>query len=381
MSEGTTNSSLLIPDLSIKGFRAIKDLSINELGRVTLITGKNNTGKSSILEALRLFANNASPDTLQGILTSREEFVPTRDNNSAKTEEEIASYFLSLFHGFPDLSFEIDPIEISTCAGSRLASLAMHLNWLVEREDADGSLVMEVWNASASPESELSAGMILETEQVRVTYTLRRFLRRPRPALPQPILHKQGRMPCVMVSPFGGQRTSALGHLWDDIVLTDDEREVVAGLQTINDSISAVSMVGSEDVSLPRRAMVRAKGISHPVPLRSFGDGMNHLFAIILSLISARGGVLLIDEFENGLHFTVHLDVWRMIFRLARRLDIQVFATSHSWDAIESFQQAAAEAPEEAALVRLTRRQHDIISTVFTEDELAIVTRDKIEVR
>ena len=59
----------------------------------------------------------------------------------------------------------------------------------------------------------------------------------------------------------------------------------------------------------------------------------------------------------------------------------QIFATSHSWDAIEAFQQAAAEAPEMGVLIRLTRKAEDIIPTVFSEEELALVTRDRIEVR
>ena len=101
----------------------------------------------------------------------------------------------------------------------------------------------------------------------------------------------------------------------------------------------------------------------------------------MLSLVNARGGLLLIDELENGLHYSVQLDAWRMIFKLARKLDVQVFATSHSWDAVETFQKAAAETPEEGALLRLTRRGDNIIPTVFVEEELSVATRHKIEVR
>jgi AAA15 family ATPase/GTPase len=118
------------------------------------------------------------------------------------------------------------------------------------------------------------------------------------------------------------------------------------------------------------------------VPLRSYGDGLNRLFGIVVSLVSAKDGVLLIDEFENGMHHTVQTDAWRAIFKLASRLDIQVMATSHSWDAVKSFQKAASENPEaEGVLVRLDRNGDDIIPTRFGADELAIVARDRIEVR
>ena len=89
----------------------------------------------------------------------------------------------------------------------------------------------------------------------------------------------------------------------------------------------------------------------------------------------------MIDEFENGLHYSVQPDAWRMIFRLAQRLDVQVFATTHSSDAVEAFQEAATESPEDGVLLKLTRRGDKIHPTVFAEEELASATRYDIEVR
>ena len=69
-----------------------------------------------------------------------------------------------------------------------------------------------------------------------------------------------------------------------------------------------------------------------PVPLGSMGDGMLRVLQIILKVFSAQGGFLLIDEFENGLHYSVQEKIWALIFKLAEQLNIQVFATTHSWD-------------------------------------------------
>ncbi len=163
--------------------------------------------------------------------------------------------------------------------------------------------------------------------------------------------------------------------------LSDQEQDVVDALRIIDPEILAVSMVGGEGPLRSRTAIVRTAGVARPVPLRSSGDGLNRLFGIALSLVNAKNGLLLIDEFENGMHYTVQADVWRAIFRIASRLDIQVVATSHSWDAIEAFQEAASETPEEGVLIRLSRRGEEVIPTVFREDELEIATRDRIEVR
>ncbi|MFN5906011.1 MAG: AAA family ATPase, partial [Planctomyces sp.] len=146
-------------------------------------------------------------------------------------------------------------------------------------------------------------------------------------------------------------------------------------------SISAVSMVGGEGVRSGRIAIVRSKRFPRPVPLKSFGDGVNRLFGIVLALVNSKDGCLLIDEFENGLHHTVQAAAWKMIFQLAAALNVQVFATTHSQDAVEAFQQVAGTVPENGVLVRLARRGQSIVSTVFSEDELAVVTRNQIEVR
>lgn len=183
------------------------------------------------------------------------------------------------------------------------------------------------------------------------------------------------------MSPYGGERTATLGTLWDKIALTDNEKDVVQALRIMVGDVEAVSMVGGEGPRQTRTAIVRSGGFKRPVPLRSFGDGLNRLFGIVLSLVNAKEGLLLIDEFENGMHHTIQLDVWRAIFRLSEQLRIQVFATSHSWDAVESFQRAAAEDPAEGLLIRLSRKGDSVIPTLFREDELAVATREHIEVR
>ena len=115
--------------------------------------------------------------------------------------------------------------------------------------------------------------------------------------------------------------------------------------------------------------------------MRTFGDGVNRLFGVVLSLCNARNGILLVDEIENGLHYSVQPEIWEMIFRLARSLNVQVFATSHSWDCVNAFQLAAAESPDDGVLIRISKKGDQVIPTRFSEEDLRIVSRDQIEVR
>lgn len=375
--------------LDIQQFRAIRQLKIEGLGRVNLITGRNNTGKSSVLEALRILASDASPSVIYSILRSREEDAGETDEATRPLDAEGSFQLSSLFHGFPLFSAELEPIVIASTGGQRPMKVSLEAAWLSEEPDGTRRIVSRQSVSFGEPrqlelfgEREGLPGLVIEAGGARRIFPLdylRRYPLRFRTQRPDAIseLH----LPCVFVSPYGGERTATLGPLWDKIALSDLEKDVVEALRIIDPEISAVSMIGGEGPRQARTAIVRAGGIPRPVPLRSFGDGLNRLFGIILSLVNAKDGLLLIDEFENGMHHTVQADVWRAVFRVASRLDIQVVATSHSWDAIEAFQKVANEDPEEGVLIRLSRRGDEIIPTIFRENELAVATRDRIEVR
>ena len=384
MLEQTPSSRLRFPDLTIQGFRGFKNLSIPRLGRVTLITGKNNTGKSSILEALRIHTHNGAPYLIEEILTSREEYSRNRDGNESSSDSDNLLQLSALFNGFPQHSEEFGTIAISTSdsCGKPPMKLVLKVGWFTEREDADGYPRLVARHDALPLDAVDIAAMVIETEEKKQTLPLQRLFRYSRIRRMSSV-GQSGiiRMPCILTNPYSGEGTSELEHLWAGIALTDNEVEIVDALKIIDPRISAVSMVVRDASFGHQIAIVRSDNFPQPVPLRSFGDGLNRLFTIVLSLINARGGLLLVDEFENGLHYSVQLDLWRIIFRLSKALDVQVFVTSHSWDTIEALQQAASEVPEEAALVHLSVRGNDVIPTVFTEDELAIVTRDKIEVR
>jgi hypothetical protein len=371
-----------IVNLSIERFRSFRGLKLEGLGRVNLITGRNNTGKSSILEALRILTSDSLPSTIHSILTHREEDVFDIEEPSRQAYAEIALQILTLFHGFPELSGSWDPIELSTSGGQRPMKLTLALDWFSEERGENGTRNYVSRQMDLLDEDEGVPALVFHTgdaERVFPLENLRSYAYRRRRLRPE--YKSLAPIPCIYVSPYGGESTARLGALWDRIALSDLEDQVVDALHIIDSSISAVSMVGGDIPGRPRTAIVRSDKIHRPVPLRSFGDGLNRLFGIALSLVNAKDGLLIIDEFENGMHHSVQFDTWRMIFKLAETLGVQVFATSHSWDAIDAFQKAAAETPEEGVLVRLARKGEDIVPTIFREDELRVATRDGIEVR
>ncbi len=100
---------LHLPDLVIKGFRGIEDLSISRLGRVTQVSGKNSVGKTTLLDAVRVYAARGRYSVLNNILRTREELASTVDEDG---DEILAPDLERLFYGrgmSPDTYISIGP--------------------------------------------------------------------------------------------------------------------------------------------------------------------------------------------------------------------------------------------------------------------------------
>ena len=194
----------------------------------------------------------------------------------------------------------------------------------------------------------------------------------------------------------GGNEIAEVAWQWDRIGLTESEKRVLGVLQIVS-PIEAISFVGEPQNVGGRVAKVRVAGSRKPIPLAVLGDGAVRMFqvAVALEYAAIAAGVesdsepprnvfplLLIDEVEIGIHYSLHVDLWRFILKAARDLGVQVFATTHSWDCIQGFQQAAAEDDQDdAVLIRLESGKDKSRAFLFNEEELAVVTREQIEVR
>ena len=364
-------------DLTIRNFRGIKDLTLPKLGRVNLLAGKNNTGKSSVLEALQLHAQNGSHNAIHEILTFREEIAGHLAEATDTTDSESSFELSTLFRGFPTLADAFEPIHVSSTGKDNTMELTMDIAWASEEISLDGRTRLSDQTTDFPTDAEDVPVLRVATEDRENVQRLDRFPRYRRTRMLRP---NEERLLCQKVNSGSGQGTNELGPLWDRIALTDRERDVIDALRIFDQNIKDFAMVGW---GRPREAtaMVRAANINHPVPLRSFGDGMNRLLGIMLALVNAGGGILLIDEFENGLHYSVQIDAWLTIFKLARDLDIQVFVTTHSLDTIFAFQKVASDTDEVGVLIRLNRRGDEVIPTAYSEEELAIAAEYAIEVR
>lgn len=169
---------------------------------------------------------------------------------------------------------------------------------------------------------------------------------------------------------------------WSKTALTEAEIFVTKALNIIEPKVERISQI--KDDTSTSRFLIRLSDQKKPVPLRSMGDGINRILTIILAMVNCENGYLLIDEFENGLHYSVQEKLWKIIFHLAERLNIQVFVTTHSNDTIRAFENIVNQneiIPLDGLLIKLENIDDTIEATTFEPSELKVITDNLIEVR
>ncbi len=385
--------TLLLNSLEIRNFRGFHHLQIDHLGRVNLIVGKNNIGKSSLLEALHLYTQRFSPTLVWEILRARDESKYSSGvldeskylltSRSLDRPENFESQLLALkylFYGRKTIRTHVEPIQIGPL-NSQDETLSISIGWYAEEVDEQGRLKRRLLGPEgySTVDNPFPRFTIQMGKQPKVDYPLNpyssTYSRLIRPEFDE--------IDCFFVGADGLSGNQA-GNLWDQTTLRSIDVDVLTSLCIIAPGVEGYSFVGDPEsrTGLGRIPIVRIKDIDDPLPLRSLGNGMYRMLCISLSFVNATDGMLLIDEIENGIHYSVQPELWQLIFQLARRLNVQVFATTHSWDCIEGFQKAAQEdKQEDGMLIRLSLRKDEVVATLFDERKLGIATREQIEVR
>jgi energy-coupling factor transporter ATP-binding protein EcfA2 len=396
------SKSLILNSLEIRRFRCFRELRIGRLGRVNLVIGKNNVGKSTLLEALRLFASPSSLAEIIEILASRNEIFPV-ELDGWKRDNSHPIQVDSLFFGRRVTPGDEGEVLIGP-ADLPEQTLRVSIEKRERTYKAHDARYLEV----GKPPGADTPYFVIFSRDTALTFrigasSLSFMIEKPTGyAVPPgagaegmvvdpiaPVAAPLRTIPFYSIGPNGIGLTD-VGKLWDQVSLSPLERDVIDALRIISPEVDRVALKSSRDGSngdiLSRDAatripFVKIESLEEPIPLRALGDGVNRLFGIALAIVHAKDGILLVDEIENGVHYSVQTDLWRLVFEMAARLNVQVFATTHSYDCIKTFEGAARESEQEGVMIRLARKGDRTLIGEFDESELAIAVEGRIEVR
>jgi len=349
----------------IKNYKNLKDLTLDNLSKVNLIIGKNNVGKSTLLEALALYASGGSSEELLNILRY------SGENLGADNE----SHFLSIFNR---ASF-IDRIapRIEFCADTN-AAVELEVRYQKEIETRSGTHTnVATEYLSESEFVQGKGGVYSHVEKgltVRVGNSFGFIPFRGEINTPKEVRNH------IFVRPVD-YFLSSNAELFDSIALTEKEDTLLEALRIIDPTIVKINYLASEPGSRKRSPFVVLNGASEKILLASMGDGISRILTIILSLLNCPpGGLLLLDEIDAGLHFSVQKQLWEMIWALAHKQGIQVFATTHSLDCVHSFSQVIK---NDGLLIRLDSRSNGgIVPTYYSNSkDILFAIEKQIELR
>jgi AAA15 family ATPase/GTPase len=374
----------MLNSFQISNFRLFHHLEVKRLGKVNLIVGKNNSGKSTFLEAVELYASNASPTTLYELVESRQGSWVSEAQSYSQNLLDSPLRHLFYNHRLPNIEKE------GIILGELLPNTQIHIGIAAyqSKSDDEGTirrirLTEEEFDEDLSDIEIFLVGQ--EDKKIRRIFKLEKDFRREMRNYRFIQEQQEAELKYILqLVPTKNIPNRKLAALWDLTSLTNLESEIISALKLIENRISGVAFV--EDISKGRTSvnripLVKIENIEEPLPLKSLGDGVNRLLQIMVALVNARNGILLIDEFENGLHWTVQPQIWDIVFRFAEKHNVQVFATTHSRDCIQGFNSAWNKYPELGAFFRLDAQDHLIKVTEYSSETLTDSIETDVEMR
>jgi len=364
-----------IKDIQVKNYRAFEDFSMSGLARVNLLVGKNNCGKTSLLEALQIFASGGHPRVLWDIGWERGELILKADSEAERAGPELDPGFFYRNH-------EIDSGSSFEISGNNGLDDTISFS-IIEMDTSDDE--EDLFEDDPNYEQTLS----LSIKTKRLDRPLRLSLSHSNGIIMSPRRFKiidldEKAIPTTFI------RTKSLDHeemgnLWNSIALTPEEDEIVGALRILDPKVERIAFL-SLDLrrfrSSRRGIVLKLKDSDVPMPLGSLGDGMHRLLALTLAVLQNENGILLVDEIDTGLHYTSMPDMWKLLLRVAERRNVQIFATTHSWDCVMGLAKVCETDTVLQDQVSMHRIESDATqSVVYSGEELITVAKEGIEPR
>lgn len=357
----------------VRNFRCFDEFRIDGLDRVNLIAGKNNVGKTALLEALSLHCDLWNATSVTSLFAFRG--ITRLKLGLANGGDTVWD---ALFHDF-DLSKTIEIVGADPDGDRRTLRLRV-LREPSERAKA-ASFLQDVQDLASGAAASVDATRFLELsyqDGPTDEYAWYMFLdpqgvRIVQPPVPAPC-------PAVFQAARHQESLEVEAGRFGQLEINNQVDVLLAALRIVEPRLRRLAMVvlGGEPILHADVAMDRL------VPLPFMGEGMTRLASLLLSIGSAQDGVVLIDEVENGLHHSLLTQVWRAIGEAARQFNTQVFATTHSLECIAAAQKAFADGAlfePDFRLYRLDRLDGTIHAVAYAPRTLAAALENDLEVR
>ena len=357
----------MLNELSIENFRGIRKLDILDMRRIVLLSGNNNVGKSSVLEAVFFMMDHLSPESfnrmngIRGLNFSvngtglwEPLFFQMNPDNTIRIQairggDNITMSYMKDESYIPALNGGIPKNVAGSFQSSAKRNYTLRFEFLV-KGTVDYS---EIGHYSTSENGTLReiADDNGDKQFMQLTYTSyvnNNFVRTDRA-----ILDRMGK------AEINGEKERLIGFL-----------------NKIDPSISDIVTLSVNGV--PQLYINTNKKL---LPIQFSGDGINKLLYIVLSIMDAKNGIVLIDEVDTGFHYSMYSDLWKIVSDVSREYNCQVIATTHSYEFIMGAIEGVKEHPEDFSFYRIGYDKDGLRSYRSSYDLLKSALHSDMEVR
>ena len=338
-------------------YRGIDGLSLPHLSHANLVTGVNGIGKTALLEAIWLFTGRYNPMLLWNANVQRSAnpvLDPVARLSGGKLElhgvEDGTNHQLKyIFEKVADIA---RPAAIGNAPEQNLGQLpvAGHIDTYLDGELASG----HVGGMQPTP-----WGIVTHENSV--------------PPVTRPHCVIEG-------TKFQLDTSGEYLHRYSDMVRENRKGELTNAINLILPKVKSVEIL-TDKMGVSYLSAVTAEGVQ--LPLHDLGGGGVRLSRLLLNFFTARDGLLLADEMENGIHHSVLREVWRFTRRWMSEWNVQFVATTHSAECIEAAMTVFADAPENLSIHNLFMNEATgkVEATTFTGETLEGARDLGLEVR
>lgn len=309
-----------IKEFTVHDYKGIHELTLKDIAPINILTGDNNSGKTSLLE---LLATTDQPSKLRNWVAGTR----IEPSKSFLGYYRISSYFSALYYLFPcnqeddkNISYKWTDIENQEhklemrgviindqLPESELRRLNGFLERLEKKDDENNEVFIDV-------------------QGIKLTITHNGEI-----ILEETIYDKQRRLPVpetsykdseiVYISPVEHETTNI--YLNTVLKNTVTYSTLIKMLNYFDKDITGMSAIRSEEISSIVNYQILSNSHKQTLPLNAYGDGMKKAVLLLSALINAQDGILLIDEFETGIHTSCMDKVFTLLLENALKLNVR----------------------------------------------------------
>lgn len=350
--------------IHITNFRSIAELKIENFKQINLITGRNNCGKTTVLEALFQISGISNPQ------------LPVAINNFRDLAFTSDDTFDVIFH---NLDFNQEPHIRAILDGAErdLIIKPKYVSQYYEKIINAGNINMITENKATVNMDDFPAvnGILLEFKEGKsgVKFTSEISISDAKARVTGKYKEK---LLCSFHSPQFSMTT--LPQQIEKLLINKQLDGVIEALQEIDSKITDIRMGASGIIYMDI-------GLDKLLPINIMGDGIRRILSILAAVSDMQGGVLLIDEIENGLHYSTLQILWKVVVKALEMYHVQLFATTHSNECIGALALVSSKivdkASERIRLYRIEKHEDTHNAFEYSPEMISVGIDSNIEMR